>query len=759
MTLAPLDWIIIAAYLLGCVIAGVWMRRYVRNVEDFAVAGRKMDVHLGIASLAATEVGIVTVMYTAEMGFKNGLAGATPGVLGCLAMLFVGLTGFVIVPLRRAGVMTIPELFENRFGKPVRWLAGLVVILGGVLNMGIFLRLGGDFLMYVSGLDPRTSVPLSIFGLEWNFRCLEVVMTGLLALVLLYTVLGGMISVLVTDYLQFLVMGLGIVVTSLLVVFSVGWPNLLQRLPEAHELTLVLNEAERSAQAAGEAACAAGAAAPDPASLALQAKEAFEQADGQRQRLFEKARTAHQLAQTAAQQASSAADPAVAAQKAAMLAQAAQLWTEKIAAVRGQAMKDAKAAVQQARHRLGRLAYANEQLRKASRQTDKMLGQVNAARLKAEILEQAARIASQRSEEASDPGHAAGQSARLLAREAAVARQESTEWAAKVEWAERGRRPREQSAARAAAAAQSAATSAKLAAEKLSGAIGPLRMADPFNPFSPNGLGWAWFTWQALTQIAVMTTWQTTITRVLSCRDARTAKQMYCRTSFYWVGRFGLPGLWGIGAFLYFWKLGGLPEGADSLRAMPAYLHTILPVGLLGLVIAAMLAAEMSTDSGYLVTWATVIYNDLICPCLRKPLSPRGKLLTIRTLVLGIGIFLVFYGLWYPLPGAAWDYLAVTGNIYLASLFTLLVGALYWPGANSWGAVAAIVLGAIGPLSFVIVNAIVPPESQIPAAVAGWSAFGLSFAGMLVGSMIGRVAGRANRGSLPADRPAQETPA
>ncbi len=266
-------------------------------------------------------------------------------------------------------------------------------------------------------------------------------------------------------------------------------------------------------------------------------------------------------------------------------------------------------------------------------------------------------------------------------------------------------------------------------------------MTNPFNPFASDGLGWAWVAWQAMLQIAIMTTWQTTIARVLACRDAHTAKRMYRGTCFYFVGRFALPGLWGIGAFLYFWKLGGLPKGVDSLTAMPAYLHTILPAGLLGLVVAAMLAAEMSTDSGYLVTWATVIYNDLIGPCLRKPLSARAKLLTVRMLVLGIGVFLVFYGLWYPLPGAAWDYLSVTGTIYLASLFTLLVGGLYWKGANSWGAVSAIVLGAIGPLAFVFVNAVVPKESQISAAAAGWSAFGLSFAGMYFGSLIGSMFG------------------
>jgi hypothetical protein len=65
--------------------------------------------------------------------------------------------------------------------------------------------------------------------------------------------------------------------------------------------------------------------------------------------------------------------------------------------------------------------------------------------------------------------------------------------------------------------------------------------------------------------------------------------------------------------------------------------------------------------------------------------------------VLGIGVFLLFYGLWYELPGNAWDYLAVTGNIYLASVFTLLVAGLYWPRANATGAYAALMLGAIGP--------------------------------------------------------------
>ncbi len=187
----PIDGSIVGLYVLATMVAGLMVRRYVGRVEDFLVAGREMNLHLGIASLAATEFGIVTCMYTAQNGYKYGFAGTAPGILMFLAMLGVGLSGFCIRPLRESGVLTIPELFEKRFGPRVRWASGLVIVLGGLLNMGVFLRTGGEFLVTVCGLAPQY---------------LEITMTVLLVAVAIYTILGGMISVLVTDYLQFIVM-------------------------------------------------------------------------------------------------------------------------------------------------------------------------------------------------------------------------------------------------------------------------------------------------------------------------------------------------------------------------------------------------------------------------------------------------------------------------------------------------------------------------------------------------------------------------
>jgi len=476
-------------------VAGIWMRRYIAHVDDFTVAGREVDVNLGIASLAATEMGLVTIMYTAQLGYEKGLAGATIGVIWAICLYLVGATGFIIGPLRTAGVVTIPELFEKRFGVKVRILAGFFVAVGGILNMGIYLRLGGEFLVHVTGMP--------VASLQW-------VMTALLGLVLVYTVLGGMLSVLVTDFLQFIVMGLGIVITSILVVMQVGWTDLVNG-----------------------------------------------------------------------------------------------LWNH---------------------------------------------------------------------------------------------------------W---------------------------LAAPAIMTADATAKAAHPFNPFHASSFGGGYLLWQMILILSAVTTWQTMVTRVLASKNEATAKKMYRRTAFYFVGRFALPGLWGAAALIYFTNHGGLPAGLTSLTAMPAYLKILLPVGLIGIVIAAMLAAEMSTDSGYMLTWATVIYNDLILPCVKKPLSEMKRLLITRTLVLLIGVFLLFFGLWYEIPGNAWDYLGVTANIYLASMFTLLVAGLYWPRANSFGAIAAIILGAIGPVTFLVVNAFVSKENQIAPRVAGFSSIALAFLGMVVGSWLG----------------------
>jgi len=472
-----LDGSIVGLYLLVTMVAGLMVRKYVGKVEHFLVAGREMDVYLGIASLAATEFGIVTCMYTAQNGYEKGFAGATPGILMALAMAGVGLTGFVIKPLRDSGVITIPELLDKRFGPRVRWAAGVVIVLGGLLNMGVFLRTGGQFLVLVAGLD---------------VRYLEIMMTALLVGVSVYTILGGMLSVLVTDFLQFVVMSLGLILVTILILMNVGWEKLVTTVETSY-----------------------------------------------------------------------------------------------------------------------------------------------------------------------GPGG--------------------------------------------------------------------------FNPFVNPTMGWQYVLFNLMLNTAAVLTWQTIIARVLAAKDAKTGRKVYTRTSFFFVCRFLIPGIWGIAA------LATLGPVANTLEAMPRFLSTAVPAGLMGILIAAMLAADMSTDSSYMLTWCSVIYNDILAPFRKKPWSERKGLFWNRTIIALIGIFLLLYGLWYPLKGDLWTYLGVTGTIYLASISVLLIACCYWRRANSWGAVASIIVSAVIPVSYLVMEQLPSTAAQaksIGPYYSGIATYLLSAAAMVIGSLL-----------------------
>ena len=196
--------------------------------------------------------------------------------------------------------------------------------------------------------------------------------------------------------------------------------------------------------------------------------------------------------------------------------------------------------------------------------------------------------------------------------------------------------------------------------------------------------------------------------------------------------------MWAVGAYLFFCKAGGLPDGIGAWTATPEYLARLLPTGLIGLVVAGMLAAEMSTDSSYILTWATVIYNDLITPCLRRPMSEKAQLLTIRTIVFLIGVFLVFYGLVYELPGTAFDYLIGDRHDLCRQYVCLIDGsrlhALDQPGGSLRGHRS----GRGRSLDLPVVNAMADAAHKIAPATAGLSGFALAFGGLLVGSLVGR---------------------
>jgi SSS family solute:Na+ symporter len=216
---STVDWVIVICYPLISVVLGIVAARFIANMKDFVTAGQSLGTALGVATLTGTELGLITVMYSAQKGFTGGFAAFHIALMAGIATFIVGSTGFLIYRLRAMRVLTIPEFYRRRFGRKTQILGGVMMAFGGVLNMGLFLKVGSMFLVGITGLS-HTS---------W---ALPTIMVFLLTLVLIYTALGGMISVVLADYVQFVVLSFGLLLTTFLAVRNLGWANIFDSVRE-----------------------------------------------------------------------------------------------------------------------------------------------------------------------------------------------------------------------------------------------------------------------------------------------------------------------------------------------------------------------------------------------------------------------------------------------------------------------------------------------------------------------------------------------
>ena len=87
-SLSSTDCIIIVVYLAVSLLAGIYGRKYVSGISGFIVAGRELGTFIGIATLAATEIGTVTFMYYAELGYKTGFSSFINGLIAGGVMIY-----------------------------------------------------------------------------------------------------------------------------------------------------------------------------------------------------------------------------------------------------------------------------------------------------------------------------------------------------------------------------------------------------------------------------------------------------------------------------------------------------------------------------------------------------------------------------------------------------------------------------------------------------------------------------------------------
>ena len=175
-----------------------------------------------------------------------------------------------------------------------------------------------------------------------------------------------------------------------------------------------------------------------------------------------------------------------------------------------------------------------------------------------------------------------------------------------------------------------------------------------------------------------------------------------------------------------------LPNLAESDDAFPAVVQEVLPQGVAGLVVAAALAAIMSTSSGALIATATVAKEDIVNTVLRRrqsvptPVEHGGEQLTpaqehdevghSRWYILGFGVLVIAGACVISDVVAA---LTVAYDILVGGLLVAILGGMIWKRGTIRGALASIVVGTVATLGTMAVVGDIYANEPVFAGLAG----------------------------------------
>ena len=211
------DWIIAILSVVFLLVAAFYTKSKIKGVADFVVADRKVRKWLGMSAMQASGTGIVSIAVLGQEGFSRGFSYywvvLTAGMLG---LILYGVYGFGVERFRATKAMTAAQFHEMRYSKGVRILVGTVMGIGGVLNMALFPTIGANFLLHFLGL------PESFLLLGLQVTTVPFLVALLLFLAVFFTFLGGQVTVVLTDYIQSVVMAVGFGVIFFLVIKNMG---------------------------------------------------------------------------------------------------------------------------------------------------------------------------------------------------------------------------------------------------------------------------------------------------------------------------------------------------------------------------------------------------------------------------------------------------------------------------------------------------------------------------------------------------------
>src|SRR6478736_3088537 len=214
-----MDIAVVAIYIIAF---GFWGKRRATTQSDFLVAGRRLGPLLYSGTMAAIVLGGASTVGGVGLGYKYGISGMWlvfwigVGILA-LSLLFAG-------RIQRLRVYTVSQMLELRYGPGSSVLSG-IVMWGYTLMLSV----------------TSTIAYSTIFGALFDIGNVPAIILGG-SVVIVYSTLGGMWSITLTDFVQFLVKTIGIffILLPIAVIHAGGFGGLTEQLPaSATSLTAI----------------------------------------------------------------------------------------------------------------------------------------------------------------------------------------------------------------------------------------------------------------------------------------------------------------------------------------------------------------------------------------------------------------------------------------------------------------------------------------------------------------------------------------
>ncbi|WP_367065984.1 sodium:solute symporter family protein [Oryzisolibacter sp. LB2S] len=187
----------VIAYLFVTIGIGLWAAQRVKNTADFAIAGRSLPMYMIITTTFATWFGSEIVLGVPAKFIEGGLHAVVEDPFGAgMCLILVGL--FFAAKLYRMTLLTISDYYRERYGRAVEIICSLIIMLSYLGWVSAQVTALGLVFNLLSG---------GAISIPWGMTI------GVLS-ILVYTLWGGMWSVAVTDFIQMLILVLGLVILS-----------------------------------------------------------------------------------------------------------------------------------------------------------------------------------------------------------------------------------------------------------------------------------------------------------------------------------------------------------------------------------------------------------------------------------------------------------------------------------------------------------------------------------------------------------------